>query len=84
MHCDWAPLKLSMYSNFKIQCPSSELYCFDACFRLLNLLQELQPPKDVIFFAVPVNSRVSWKKHPQNSDICTTVVRTATQGAEEW
>jgi len=67
-----------------MQCPGSELYCFDVCFRLLTLLQELQPPKDVILFPVPVNNGLPWKKHAQNSEICTTVVKTATQGAEEW
>jgi hypothetical protein len=67
-----------------MQCPGSDLYCFDVYFRLLTLLQELQPPKDIILFPVPVNNKLPSKKQENNCDICTTVVKTATQGAEEW
>jgi hypothetical protein len=58
--------------------------CFDVCFRLLTLFQELQPPKNVILFPAAFNNCLPWKKTTNYSDIRTAVVETTAQGAAEW
>jgi hypothetical protein len=54
------------------------------CFRLLTILKDLQPPKDVILFPAPVNDWPPWKKNTNYCDIRTAVVETTIQGAAEW
>jgi hypothetical protein len=55
-----------------------------SCFRLLALLQDLQPPKDVILFPAHVNDWPPLKKNTNYCDIRTAVVETTIQGAAEW
>jgi hypothetical protein len=55
-----------------------------SCFRLLSLLQDLQPPVDLILFPAPVNDWPPWKKNTNYCDIRTAVVETTIQGAAEW
>jgi hypothetical protein len=63
----------------------SELPCSEiVCFRLLSILKDLQPPKDIILFPAPVNDWPPWKRNTKYSDIRTAVVETTIQGAAEW
>jgi hypothetical protein len=55
-----------------------------SCFRLLSLLQDLQPPRDIILFPAPVNNWPPWKKNTNYCDIHTAVVETTIKGAAEW